>query len=157
MIRFSKVLPFLFVFLILSLGQLKFTWADDGNIVRFAVIGDYGSGNKQERDIADLIKSWNPDFITTTGDNNHPVGSAETIDRNIGQFFHEYISSYKGNILDFNSKIEYNPWKHFGFGLGIHSHRMNILGHKEGENLFDFNAYIKTGYTGLLFYGKFYF
>ncbi len=67
------------------------------------------------------------------------------------------ISSYKGNILDFNSKIEYNPWKHFGFGLGVHSHRMNILGHKEGENLFDFNAYIKTGYTGLLFYGKFYF
>ena len=97
MIRLSKVLPFLFVFLILSPGQLKFTRADDGNIVRFAVIGDYGSGNKQERNVAHLIKSWKPDFITTLGDNNHPVGSAKTIDRNIGKFFHEYISPYKGN------------------------------------------------------------
>jgi len=64
--------------------------------IRFAVIGDYGSGKLAERDVARLIKSWNPDFITTTGDNNYPVGAAETIDRNIGKFFHEFIGSYKG-------------------------------------------------------------
>ena len=64
--------------------------------IRFAVIGDYGSGNLYERDIANLIESWNVDFITTVGDNNHPVGAAETIDQNIGRFYHKYISPYKG-------------------------------------------------------------
>lgn len=65
--------------------------------IRFAVIGDYGTGKPQEADVARLIKSWNPDFITTVGDNNYPAGASETIDQNIGQFYHEYISPYKGN------------------------------------------------------------
>lgn len=64
--------------------------------LRFGVIGDYGTNTQPEADVANLIKSWNPDFITTVGDNNYPVGSASTIDENIGQFFHEYIGSYQG-------------------------------------------------------------
>jgi len=63
---------------------------------RFAVIGDYGSGSPNERDVALMIDSWNPHFITTVGDNNYPAGAAETIDQNIGRFFHAYISPYKG-------------------------------------------------------------
>ncbi len=66
-------------------------------IVRFAVIGDYGSGNHIEKDVAQMIESWKPDFITTVGDNNYPIGEAETIDQNIGKFFHAYISPYKRN------------------------------------------------------------
>jgi hypothetical protein len=68
----------------------------DTYTIRFAAIGDYGSCNKREWDVAQLVKSWNPDFITTLGDNNYPYGSAETIDRNIGLFFREYIAPYKG-------------------------------------------------------------
>jgi hypothetical protein len=64
--------------------------------VRFAVIGDYGSGEKPEADVAQLVKSWNPDFIITTGDNNYPSGSAATIDQHIGQFYHDYIYPYTG-------------------------------------------------------------
>jgi tartrate-resistant acid phosphatase type 5 len=69
--------------------------------IRFAVIGDYGSGSPRERDVALMIESWNPHFIATVGDNNYgdsnyPRGSAETIDQNIGKFFHAYISPYKG-------------------------------------------------------------
>ena len=65
-------------------------------IVRFAVIGDYGSGKQPEADVAALVKSWNPDLIITTGDNNYPDGTSETIDHNIGQFFHEFIAPYIG-------------------------------------------------------------
>lgn len=65
-------------------------------ITRFAVIGDFGLAGNPERDVADLILSWEPDFIITTGDNNYPEGSAETIDQNIGQYFHEYIHPYIG-------------------------------------------------------------
>ena len=65
-------------------------------IVRFAVIGDYGSGKQPEADVAALVKSWNPDLIITTGDNNYPDGTSETIDNHIGQFFHEFIAPYVG-------------------------------------------------------------
>lgn len=64
--------------------------------VVFAVIGDYGSGDRRAGDVAELVKSWQPDFIITTGDNNYPFGSAETIDAAIGQFYHDYIYSYNG-------------------------------------------------------------
>jgi hypothetical protein len=67
-------------------------------VVRFAVIGDYGSGEQPEEDVANLVKSWQPDFIITTGDNNYPVGSAETIDANIGRYYHDYIHPYHGKF-----------------------------------------------------------
>jgi predicted phosphodiesterase len=64
--------------------------------IRFGVIGDYGDGSEAEADVANLVKSWNPDFIITTGDNNYPDGAASTIDAHIGQFYHEFIYPYRG-------------------------------------------------------------
>ncbi len=68
----------------------------DLETVRFAVIGDYGLAGRPEADVAALVKRWNPDFIITTGDNNYPRGAAETIDRNIGQYYREFIYPYQG-------------------------------------------------------------
>jgi tartrate-resistant acid phosphatase type 5 len=65
--------------------------------VVFAVIGDYGSGNQDEGDVAELIMSWQPDLIITLGDNNYPLGAADHIDEAIGQFFHGYIYPYHGS------------------------------------------------------------
>ena len=64
--------------------------------VRFAVIGDYGSGDSAEADVAKLILGWHPDFIITTGDNNYPDGAADTIDKNVGKYFHAFIFPYTG-------------------------------------------------------------
>ncbi len=75
---------------------LVFEESGDNGDTRFAVIGDYGSGSQDEADVAVLVKSWNPDLIITTGDNNYPDGAADTIDENIGQFFHEFIFPYTG-------------------------------------------------------------
>jgi len=66
--------------------------------LRFAVIGDYGRGDQNEEDVATLVKSWNPDFIVTVGDNNYPLGEATTIDDNIGQYYHEFIYPYVGDF-----------------------------------------------------------
>jgi len=77
--------------------------------VVFAVIGDYGMDNQAERDVAIRVKGWRPDFIITTGDNNYPSGSEETIDANIGRFFHEFISPYKGNYGDGADKNRFFP------------------------------------------------
>ena len=68
------------------------------------VIGDYGSAYlggaslSNVQAVASLIKSWNPDFIITTGDNNYPDGEASNIDTNVGQLFHEYIYPYLGTF-----------------------------------------------------------
>jgi hypothetical protein len=64
--------------------------------VRFAVIGDYGSGDLNEGYVADLVHSWKPDLVITVGDNNYPEGSAETIDEHVGQFYHDFIFPYSG-------------------------------------------------------------
>jgi hypothetical protein len=71
------------------------SWAPGA--VRIAVIGDYGSPGAAERDVAELIAALQPDFVITTGDNNYPVGSAETIDQNIGQFYSDFIYPYRGS------------------------------------------------------------
>ncbi len=65
--------------------------------IRFAVIGDFGLAGQYEADVANLVKSWNPDFITTVGDNNYESGSASTIDANIGQYYSDYIGNYSGS------------------------------------------------------------
>ncbi len=52
--------------------------------VKFAVIGDYGKAGSPELAVSNLVKSWNPDFIITLGDNNYEYGEAATIDTNIG-------------------------------------------------------------------------
>src|SRR5207249_3917211 len=60
-------------------------------------IGDFGWDNDYEAGVVRMIKGWNPDFISTVGDNNYPHGSSSTIDQNIGQYFHQYVANYKGS------------------------------------------------------------
>jgi hypothetical protein len=49
----------------------------------FAVVGDFGSGNRNETAVASLIESWHPDFVLTVGDNAYPLGSPGLLDRDI--------------------------------------------------------------------------
>ena len=68
------------------------------NAVQFAVIGDYGLSGPGENAVTNLVKSWKPEIIITTGDNNYPNGAAETIDHNIGQYYREFIGNYQGRF-----------------------------------------------------------
>jgi hypothetical protein len=61
-----------------------------------AVIGDYGSGRRDAMDVAILVRTFVPDWVVTTGDNNYPAGAPETIDANIGRFYSAYIHPYQG-------------------------------------------------------------
>ncbi|HEY1015484.1 MAG TPA: metallophosphoesterase, partial [Herpetosiphonaceae bacterium] len=65
---------------------------------RFGVIGDFGNNSSAERDVAQRVRSWNPDFVVTVGDNNYDVGAASTIDANIGQYYQEFIFPYAGRF-----------------------------------------------------------
>jgi hypothetical protein len=82
-------------------SDLSFALALDGipsasDALRFAVIGDYGLAGTDEKDVADLVKSWSPDLVITVGDNNYAYGLASTIDANIGQYYSQFIYPYHG-------------------------------------------------------------
>jgi hypothetical protein len=90
--------------------------------VRFAVIGDYGLSGPESRAVSELVKSWEPDFIITTGDNNYPSGGASTIDGNIGRYYHGFIHPYRG---DYGEGAEANR---FFPSLGNHDWRWRAPG-----------------------------
>lgn len=57
----------------------------------FAVISDFGMPSGGAGDVADLVKSWNPAFIMSAGDNIYsPV---DNYDDAVGQFYGDYITS----------------------------------------------------------------
>jgi len=60
----------------------------------FAVIGDFGKDGEPEEKVANLVKSWDPDFIITTGDNNYQKGKYQTIKANISNYYGDYIYNY---------------------------------------------------------------
>jgi hypothetical protein len=66
----------------------------DSDSVVFAVIGDYGSAGPGEEAVASMVKSWQPDFIITTGDNNYEYGEYATLQQNIGNYYGEFIYNF---------------------------------------------------------------
>jgi len=71
---------------------------DAGGPTRLAVIGDYGYAGPAEEAVADLVKGWRPELVITVGDNNYPLGAADTIDLNVGLFYHDFIAPYLGRF-----------------------------------------------------------
>lgn len=65
--------------------------------LRVAAIGDYGDAGFNAEVVAEMVRSWRPDAVLTLGDNNYELGGADTIDQNIGQFYHEFIGNYRGS------------------------------------------------------------
>jgi len=72
--------------------------AHPGPDVRMAVIGDYGLAGPAEAAVAELVTSWSPDLVITTGDNNYEQGMASTLDENVGQYYHGFIAPYVGKL-----------------------------------------------------------
>ena len=66
----------------------------------FAVVGDFGTGDSIESTVADLVKSWDPQFIITTGDNRY---YATNYDLTIGRDYCEFIEgAASGKYCDGN-------------------------------------------------------
>jgi len=78
---------------------------DNDNVsdsIAFAVIGDYGDSDDDTAAVAAMIRSWSPDFIITTGDNDYSDGAYrgtfEGLELAVGQYFHEFIGNYQGDF-----------------------------------------------------------
>ncbi len=66
------------------------------------------------------------------------------------------LDTYSGAIIDINLMIEHNTWKHFGFGAGLDFYKI-VVRSESSKNKLDFIGNIELGYTGLLFFAKYYF
>ena len=74
------------------------TFGATGSIT-FAVIGDYGSGNGNEAAVANMVKSWNPSFVITTGDDYYSSagGSGSTkYDMSTGKYYCPFLRHHHG-------------------------------------------------------------
>ncbi len=61
--------------------------------VRIGIVGDLGDGDSNEAAVAQLVQSFNPDFIATLGDNSYgPAGQ----DANVGKNYSAYMGNYDG-------------------------------------------------------------
>lgn len=76
--------------------ESRVTVSEPAESVTFAVIGDFGYAGPEAAAVSALVHGWTPDFIVTAGDNNYNDGAASTIDANIGQYYHDFISPYVG-------------------------------------------------------------
>ena len=61
----------------------------DAQQTTFAIIGDFGSGTINESAVANLVKSWNPQFVVTTGDNRY--GDTD-YDLTVGKDYCEFLA-----------------------------------------------------------------
>ena len=94
------------------LGILYFPPINASETVRFAVIGDYGTDSGNEAAVANLVKSWNVDFVITTGDNRQKL---IPLSRSVGKYYGGFMASgdfypTMGNHDDNPDEGNYKPY-----------------------------------------------
>jgi tartrate-resistant acid phosphatase type 5 len=80
------------------IDSVGYSLAVESDSITFAIIGDFGDGDQDEAMVAEMVKSWQPDFIITTGDNNYEEGKLNTISENISNFYSDYIYNYDAPV-----------------------------------------------------------
>jgi hypothetical protein len=64
-----------------------------GAPIRFALIGDYGSGNDHEWAVGRVLAAQQPSFVLTAGDNSYLVALPALLDRNIFEPLHDAMAN----------------------------------------------------------------
>ncbi|MCZ6702815.1 MAG: hypothetical protein O6940_07210 [Ignavibacteria bacterium] len=71
---------------------------------KFAVIGDYGNNtNIHSENVANMVNSWDIDFIATVGDNYYGatdedfITSWQALDDVAGKYYSQWIGNYQGS------------------------------------------------------------
>lgn len=72
------------------------------------------------------------------------------------QWFYLEIDNFTGAISDVNIALEWNVWKHWGFGLGLDSFRMQVEAADDSTAPgVDFVGNIKMNYAGVMLYARY--
>lgn len=119
LIALERLLVFFTILLVSSaaLGQQS---------IRFAAVGDFPSDSNAQA-VANMISSWNPDFIITVGDNNYVDydTSIVTWDNEVGQFYGQFVCYPQGSPSVYAPG---SPVNRFFPTLGNHDWRAGVEG-----------------------------
>ena len=98
MILKFNVLGLLFLWLFTSFSCVKslkkesqISYSLPSDTVFFAVIGDFGYAGEPAQKVAEMVKSWQPEFIITTGDNSYTDQTGMGFDQNVGEYYCDFI------------------------------------------------------------------
>ncbi|MDW3192264.1 MAG: metallophosphoesterase [Cytophagales bacterium] len=80
----------------------------------FAAIGDYGWEGPDAQNVANMIDSWQVDFIISLGDDSYADKLNNNIDDNVGQYYHSYIFPYFGNYGAGSANAQNRFWPVLG-------------------------------------------
>lgn len=119
MVKFGEV----FLLAVPLIPALSAQMARQDVVLTAAVIGDFGNASPQARDVAALVRSWNPKAIITTGDNNYPNGSEQTFDANVTALYGDFIA--RGVFFPTLGNHDYSAT-----GLATHLRRFTLPGNE---------------------------
>lgn len=67
------------------------------------------------------------------------------------------VDNFTGSIVDLNFAIEHKTFKHFGFGLGVNSNKLQIRAAGKNYPNINFFGDLRMEYTGLKLYASYFF
>lgn len=110
----------------------------------FAVIGDYGNRSSDtggvvgKEAVADLVKSWDPEYICTNGDNWYGSSSTQSDwEARAASIYRNYIYPYIG--------AESSSASHSNFYPGTGNHDRDPVGHKQSFSWFNYPQVYRNG------------
>ena len=73
------------------------------------------------------------------------------------EFFYLNYGSFTGGLMDTNIAVEYNPWKHFGIGVGLENFRMGLNAEGNDYPSININGDVKMQFIGVQLYARYFF
>ncbi len=70
--------------------------AAPGDQTTVALISDFGQCDDGERQVADLVRSWDPAIVVTAGDNSQGVAGCVPFTESVGAYYADYLSGPRG-------------------------------------------------------------
>jgi len=72
-------------------------------------------------------------------------------------FFYLKYQSFTGGLVDTRVAVEYNPWEHFGFGVGFDNFRLQLKAENNDYPSVNFQGDIKSQFMGVQLYARYFF
>jgi hypothetical protein len=72
-------------------------------------------------------------------------------------FFYLKYQSFTGGLVDTRIAVDYNPWEHFGFGLGFDNFRVAVKAENNDYPSVNFQGDIKSQFIGVQLYARYFF
>jgi hypothetical protein len=69
---------------------------DSGGRAEFAIITDFGNCDDGERQVADMVASWNPQIVATAGDNTQGAPQCEPFAQSVGDYYSSFLTGPDG-------------------------------------------------------------